>query len=55
MLAYVWPHPLIRIWLLAGLALTLYFVIRAALDYFDRLELIDEERPPGGDDVVTDA
>lgn len=37
MLALVWPHVIARIWLLAFLVLTLYFLIRAFLDWKDRL------------------
>lgn len=37
MLALVWPHVIARIWLLAFLALTVYFLVRAFLDWKNQL------------------
>lgn len=33
MLAYAWPHWLARIWLLAGLVISVGFLVRALLDW----------------------
>lgn len=37
MLALVWPHMVARVWLLAFLALTVYFLVRAVLDWKRRV------------------
>lgn len=39
MLAWAWPHPLARVWLLAGIFLAAYFLLRAALEYFQEIEI----------------
>jgi hypothetical protein len=33
MLAYAWPHWLARVWFLIGLALAIYFLVQAFLDW----------------------
>lgn len=43
MLALVWPHIVARIWLLAFLILTVYFLIRAFLHWKD--DLLAEDAP----------
>lgn len=37
MLALVWPHMVARVWLLAFLALSLYLLVRAVLDWKQRV------------------
>ncbi len=48
MLALVLPHVIARVWLLALLALTLYFVVRALLDWKQRV-LVESGMSPNGD------
>jgi hypothetical protein len=38
MFAFVWPHGLARAWLLAGLALTALFLLRAGIDWKRAME-----------------
>jgi fatty acid desaturase len=33
MIAYGWPHTLVRVWLYAGLALTLFFLVEAFVQW----------------------
>jgi hypothetical protein len=46
MLAYVWPHPLIQVWLVACLLATVALLIRALLEWKHGVEadLLAEER-----------
>ena len=51
MLAYGWPHTLVRVWFYAGALVTVYFLVRAFLMWKESVEQELEEsrlRSSGG-------